>query len=101
MDYRSCADPDAELEKRLERLRTAKGATPYGQSAKASKPEVAPKESKKGVDYFWGTSSCMWLACMMIKYFFFKRLSITLGCESLQHCPWFDCSSPSLISMKW
>ncbi|GAX76535.1 hypothetical protein CEUSTIGMA_g3981.t1 [Chlamydomonas eustigma] len=40
-------DPDAELEKRLERLRTVKGATPYGQSAKASKQEVVPKDTKK------------------------------------------------------
>lgn len=43
---------DAELEKRLEKLRTVKGATPYGQGSKAGKKEVAaeaPKAaSKKG-----------------------------------------------------
>jgi|LauGreDrversion4_1035100.scaffolds.fasta_scaffold819142_1 hypothetical protein len=40
-------DPDAELEKRLEKLRTVKGATPYGQSAKQA-PKAEEKTSKKG-----------------------------------------------------
>ncbi len=45
----SLPDPDAELEKRLERLRTAKGATPYGQSAKqASAKEEVSSSKKKG-----------------------------------------------------
>jgi len=56
----SAEDPDAELEKRLEKLRLAKGATPYGQGAKAtegkppSKPADAPKKAaaeKKEYDF--------------------------------------------------
>lgn len=49
---RSAADEEAELEKRLERLRTAKGATPYGKSA-AEKPkaEVKGKKEKPVYDF--------------------------------------------------
>ncbi|GFR49759.1 hypothetical protein Agub_g11920 [Astrephomene gubernaculifera] len=47
-------DDDEELEKRLAKLRQAKGAAPYGQSAKAAKAEKeapAPKKKKEKVVY--------------------------------------------------
>lgn len=48
--YLCCADEDAELEKRLEKLRLAKGATPYGQGTKAQAKQQAagqPSTSSK------------------------------------------------------
>ncbi|KAL6753069.1 hypothetical protein V8C86DRAFT_2736233 [Haematococcus lacustris] len=52
------ADPDTELDARLEKLRLARGKTPYGQGAKGagkgSKPEPAPapaKGAKVAYDY--------------------------------------------------
>ncbi|KXZ43400.1 hypothetical protein GPECTOR_91g554 [Gonium pectorale] len=50
-------DEDAELEKRLAKLRQAKGATPYGQGTKAApakaaeEPAPAPKKKKEKVVY--------------------------------------------------
>ena len=42
------ADAEAELEKRLEKLRTVKGATPYGQGSKADRKPVAASSTAAG-----------------------------------------------------
>ncbi len=41
-------DAEAELEKRLEKLRTVKGATPYGQGSKADKKPAAASSTAAG-----------------------------------------------------
>ena len=43
-----CSDAEAELEKRLEKLRTVKGATPYGQGSKADKKPAAASSTAAG-----------------------------------------------------
>lgn len=51
----SIADPDAELEKRLEKLRTAKGATPYGQGSakKPAAPAFSEEKTPKKTGAAW------------------------------------------------
>ncbi|KAG1674201.1 hypothetical protein FOA52_013821 [Chlamydomonas sp. UWO 241] len=65
---RAASDDDAELEKRLERLRTIKGATPRGQGAKAEKAAAQSVKTDTKPAWVSGETKRLEIAAEKAKY---------------------------------